>query len=152
MPLQSMSHLTLEMIVIMIGAASLAAGGTSGMSADDALVMWCLVGGCLGAFCSLHFFRVKPSANASADIAWQFVVNLILSGVFSPLLVPFVAARLGMPEQSMRVAIPTATVLGIVAQRLVARLLPVAQRIIEAKSGKLEADMGVTQEAKQPKS
>ena len=150
MPIQSVSQITVEMIVVMIGAASLASvSGPSGMTQEDALVMWCLVGGCLGAFCSLHFFRVPPSPHANTDIAWQFVVNLILSGVFSPLLVPFVAARLGMPEASMRVAIPTATLLGIVAQRLVAQALPMAQRIVDARSRKLEAEMGVKEKPTQ---
>lgn len=147
MPLHSVSVVSVEMIVVMIGAASLAtAGAPAGLSPEDAQVMWCLVGGCLGAFCSLHFFRVPPSNHASADIAWQFAVNLILSGVFSPLLVPFVAARLSMPEYSMRVAIPTATVLGLVAQRAVARVLPIAQRVLDARANKVASELGAQQE------
>lgn len=142
MPIQTMARLTQEMSIIIIGAAAFAeAGEQVGMPIEDINVLWCIVGGCLGAFCSLHFFRVVPSATLQTDIAWQFAVNLILSGVFSPLLVPVAVKYSGL--RPMQVAIAVSCAVGITAQQFMAKIvLPAAQKIAQARADKAVADMG----------
>lgn len=141
MPTRSMIVVN-EILIVMIGSTALAQmGEASGLTPNQIVMAWCIVGGCLGAFCSLHFFRVPPSDHAQADIAWQFAVNLILSAVLSPLITPYVAAWTGAPN-GMESAVPTATILGIIAQRVVARYLPVAQRIADARVKSAAKAMG----------
>lgn len=148
MPIQTMARLTQEMAIILIGATAFAeAGEQVGMSPEDVTVLWCIVGGCLGAFCSLHFFRVAPSATTQTDVAWQFGVNLILSGVFSPLLVPAAVRYSGL--RPMQVAIAVSCAMGIAAQRLVATIiLPGVQKILEARAAKVVADLSDSKDSK----
>lgn len=145
----SIARITIEMPIVLLGAAAAAEAGqlTGTMSMDDVICLWCVVGGCLGAICSLHFFRVPQGPHAHVDIAWQFGVNMILSGAFSPLLVPTVAKWTGLPE-GMKTAIPTALAVGIIAQRVVARLLPVFQKVLDARASKVASELGACEPTK----
>lgn len=130
MPVQSSIFAT-DVLIVMIASASLSAAGVSPSNQMDLL---CLVGGCIGAFCSLHFFRVPPSPHASADIAWQFLVNLALFWSFTPLAVRYAAAVAGLDPTE--IVIPMATVLGILSQRVAAKVLPAIQQAAERKAEK----------------
>jgi hypothetical protein len=148
MPVQTLARFTQEMAIVLIGAAAFAeAGEVGGMSPEDVVVLWCIVGGCLGAFCSLHFFRVQPSAHIQADIAWQFFVNLILSGCFSPLLVPTAVKYSGL--RPMQVAIAISCGVGILAQQAVAKvILPSLQKLADARAAKALKQLGVEPDSK----
>lgn len=128
MPVQS-SAFAVDILILMVATASLSSAGVSQV---DQMNMLCLVGGCIGAFCSLHFFRVPPSRHASADIAWQFAVNLGLSWAFTPLVVRYGAHVAGL--EAGEIVIPVATALGIISQRLTAKLIPKVQRWAERKA------------------
>jgi hypothetical protein len=160
-----MPRLTADMVVVMVGASAAAtAGELTGMSQHLVITLWCIAGGCLGALCSLHFFRVvaKPLLHLQGettrqyarrkaaaerelawDIVWQFVINLILSAAASPLLVPTVASWTGFPE-GMNTAIVTSLCIGTVAQQIVTNwVIPLGRRWLQAKATKLESDLGI---------
>jgi len=133
----------MELLIAMIGGSAFAmAGGIVGMHPDDITTLWCIVGGCLGAFCSLHFFRVPPSDHLASDIKWQFAVNLVLSAVFSPLCVPYLVRWSGLRD--MQVAIAVSCGVGIAAQQIVSKIiLPWGQKILDARAAKVAKEMGV---------
>lgn len=124
---QWMAEVSLISLVALAAAAD-AAVRSEVATPDQMLVLWCVIGGMLGSFCSLKFFEVKSRVEAAAQLG----VNLVLSGVCSPIIVDVVSMYSGYPT-GMRLALPIACALGIVGQQLVSKLIPIGQRFVEKR-------------------
>lgn len=123
-----LAYLEMNMGVMAIAAAELVIQNGGSATPDDVLTCWCLLGGVIGSFCSLHFYR-PPSRFAAGA---QFGVNVGLSSMFSPFLVDVVSYFTKFPP-NVRLAMPISAFVGIVACSAVAKLLPIVQDIFEKK-------------------
>lgn len=165
-----MHRITADIVMLMVGATAAAtAGELSGLNHHLVITLWCIAGGCLGALCSLHYFRIiaKPLANipgettrqyakrkAAADrelawdVIWQFGTNFAVSAVASPFLVPRVSSLLGFPE-GMNTALLTSMCVGATAQQIVKRwVIPIGKRWLEAKASHVQAWAGIAAQEK----
>lgn len=156
--------------MVMLGATAAAtAGELSGLNHYLVITLWCIAGGCLGALCSLHYFRIiaKPLPNVPGettrqyakrkaaadrelawDVIWQFGTNFAVSAVVSPLLVPRVSMLLGFPE-GMNTALLTSMCVGATAQKLVkAYAIPFAKKWLGFKIIQAEEWAGITTQSK----
>lgn len=125
---QWMAEVSLISLVALTATADMAVRSESA-TPDQMLALWCVIGGMLGSFCSLKFFEVKSRVEAAAQLG----VNLVLSGVCSPIIVDVISMYSGYPT-GMRLALPIACALGIVGQQLVSKLIPIGQRFVEKRA------------------
>jgi hypothetical protein len=134
--MQLISH---ETVLIMIMAVSIAGEAQAG---NGSIRGWCIFGACLGAFCSLHFCRIKKTKTLREDIAWQFTVNLILSGVFSPFLVPTLADW--SKQSPTDIAVATGLAVGMIAQKFVKDYaLPFARSWAQWRRDQIAVQLGI---------
>lgn len=139
--MHSLSH-EAAILLVMCASAAAAAESTPAHELGFATRAWCLFGASLGAVCSLHFCRIKKTKTLREDIAWQFAVNLILSAVFSPFLVPTVQARLGVGAADAGIA--TGLVVGMLAQKFVKDYaLPFFRSWAEWRSAQIALKLGM---------
>ena len=110
-------------LMVMFTAIADIAVRTNVATPDEILVLYCIIGGFGGSFCSLHFYQPKDRFAAGM----QFTVNFCFSGIFSPLLVEYMSYWTAIPA-GFRLALPVGFMIGLVACAVVARLLPHFQR------------------------
>lgn len=129
------SHAIAEVAMLVAAAATVAGAEIIKESAtpDELLILWCIVGGLLGAACSLRFF---PVSGFWPNI-WQLGVNLVLSAAFSPQLCYWpVSAWTGAPI-GLRLALPVSVTVGACGQAIVALIIPWGKKYIETRAAKL---------------
>lgn len=138
----NMSHYTnilqfaeLQLIVICAALGEIGVR-TELFSPEDITILWCLAGGFVGSFCSLHFY--EPPTRAAAGM--QFGVNLSLSAVASPALVDVISYWTRWPV-GIKLALPVSAGVGIVACAAVAAALPYLPKYIMRRSEKLIDDL-----------
>lgn len=133
--IQTASH-TLTEILLAAAAVTLASAEiaikTEAATADELLILWCVIGGFLGACCSLKFCPSK----GGWDNAVQLAVNLILSAAFSPQICWTIAPWIGAPV-GLRLAIPVSVAVGSFAQAVVFMLIPWGKKYLEARAAKV---------------
>lgn len=131
---------TLSEVLLAAAAATLATAElaikTEVATPDQILILWCIIGGFLGAFCSLRFFPVQ----GNWENGWQLAVNLILSATFSPTLCHIIVAA--TPEWigisvGLRLALPVSVTVGAVAQAVVFALIPWGKKYLDARASKI---------------
>jgi hypothetical protein len=95
---------------------------------DQLLILWCLIGGFGGSFCSLRFFQQAKAMEAGM----QFATNLIISTAVSPFLVDAVAFRCDLPV-GLRLALPVSLSVGMLACSGVSLTIPYLEKWINKK-------------------
>jgi len=123
------------MAIIATTAVADIAVKTEQVTPDQLLVLWCVIGGLVGSFCSLQFFQVRTRPEA----AWQMAVNLGLSGTLSPLIVDLISSWTAYPI-GLRLALPIACGVGIGGQAVVAHLIPWARKWLDGRAKKYVED------------
>ena len=123
MPLASrlLAWADLQLMVVFAAAGEIALK-TESVTSDELIILWCMIGGFFGSFCSLHFYQPKDKFAAGM----QFLVNLSFSAIFSPLLVDQTSYWTKLPL-GLRLALPIAFLVGLLACTGVARALPYLQ-------------------------
>lgn len=126
------SQLAAEMALV--GAIALSAVADVGVrtetaTPDQLLILWCVIGGCVGAFCSLQFFAVKTRGEAMM----QMIVNLGLSSMVSPLVVDLASSWTGYPV-GLRLSLPIACAIGLLGQQIVTLLIPLGRQWLTRKA------------------
>ena len=121
-------------LMAVIATTALAEVGvrTETVTPDQLLILWCVIGGLVGSFCSLQFFHVTTRQQA----AWQLGVNLGLSSMLSPLIVDLTSSWTDYPV-GLRLALPIACGVGIGGQAVVAQLIPWCRKWIERRAQKI---------------
>lgn len=100
------------------------------VTSDQLMILWCLIGGLLGAFCSLDFF---PVGNGKWEKGAQLGVNVVLSATCSPSLVDLVAYWTGLPS-GLRLALPISVGVGIVGRAAVFMLIPYGREFLKKRA------------------
>lgn len=90
---------------------------------DELVIFWCLIGGLGGSICSLHFYPARDKTEGT----WQFVVNIILSGIFSPIVCDWVSYLCHLPI-GLRLALPVSCSVGFFACQAIWQGLPYVRR------------------------
>ncbi len=138
MPLSSriLAAVNLDFLVILAAFGDVAVK-TEVVTPDELLILWCVIGGFCGSFCSLRFFQPKTPLEASS----QFFVNLCLSSIISPLLVDQAARWTGFPL-GLRLALPISLFVGILGCQTVGLAIPYAEQWFRARGRRVvrEAD------------
>lgn len=124
--------------ILLVGAASVLAAAEAAVkyetaSPDQLIISWCLIGGFLGAFCSIRFFPV----SGKVDTGMQLAVNLILSATFSPALIDITSYYTKIPA-GLRMALPISVAVGIVGQALVSMLIPRGKEFVNKYLNRLD--------------
>ena len=124
-------------LIAAIGATAVADLSVRGetVTPDQLLVLWCVIGGMVGSFCSLQFFIVKTRVEA----AWQLAVNLGLSAVVSPLLVDMVSYWTGYPL-GLLLALPVSCGVGIGGQAAVIQIIPWGRKWLDGRARNIVKD------------
>lgn len=134
---KSMSPCFLSEIYLVGAAAFLAAAEGSvryeTATPDQLIITWCIIGGFLGAFCSLRFFPV----SGKVDTGMQLAVNLILSATCSPALIDVISYYTKIPA-GLRMALPVSVAVGITGQALVAMLIPRGKDLVNKYLNRLD--------------
>ena len=127
MPLASrlLGWADLQLMVVFAAVGEIALKSES-VTSDELVILWCMIGGFFGSFCSLHFYQPKDKFAAGM----QFAVNLSFSAIFSPLLVDQVSYWTKIPL-GLRLSLPVAFLVGMLACAGVARALPYLQKFID---------------------
>lgn len=114
-------------IVVILAAIADVAVKTEKATPDELLILWCLIGGFIGSFCSLRYFHPKSYWDASA----QFGTNLCISAMGSPIMVDQISYWTSLPV-GLRLALPVAFCVGVVGCNLTAMLIPYGEKYIRA--------------------
>jgi uncharacterized membrane protein YsdA (DUF1294 family) len=99
---------------------------TESATPEQLIVLWCVIGGLLGSFCSLHYYRQVSHVEATT----QFVVNLCLSVAFSPILAEYISYWISFPV-GLRLCLPVACGVGLLGNAAVVRGLPFLQNAFD---------------------
>lgn len=124
--------------IYLVGAAAVLAGADAAVryetaTPDQLIITWCIIGGFLGAFCSLRFFPVA----GKVDTGMQLAVNLILSATCSPLIIDVTAYYTKIPA-GLRMALPISVAVGITGQALVSMLIPRGKDLVNKYLNRLD--------------
>lgn len=124
--------------IYLVGAAAVLAAADGAIryetaTPDQLIITWCIIGGFLGAFCSLRFFPVV----GKVDTGMQLAVNLILSATCSPLIIDLTAYYTQIPA-GLRMALPISVAVGITGQALVSMLIPRVKDLVNKYLNRLD--------------
>ena len=129
-----LTEITLGSMIILAQIAEIAVASEK-VTSDELLLLWCLIGGLCGSFCSLRFFQPQRATEA----VMQFGVNLCFATIVSPQACYVTSAWTGWPI-GLRLALPVALVIGTVACNLVAIVLPYGERWFRGRAAKVSDD------------
>lgn len=135
-PARMLAMIHVDIMLVCAAIADIAVK-TEAATSDEMLILWCLIGGSCGSVCSLRFFQPKTPFESTS----QIFVNIVLSTMLSPIIVDQLSKATGFPV-GLRLALPVSLIAGIMACQTVARMIPWAQKWVDAKGQKIVDDVG----------